>query len=194
MRVIRTEMYFEPQDVKGFDGYTRRRPPRGPRGEDEQPGLAFAWFRTDAMIDRADIENIKAFRSLRPDQPDYPDLHQIRGLLDLFLRDAVDPDFLRIPRDDLLENPSIVDYLLDQEIVMEHSPPFSISLKGVLDRANTPMWIGTLVGFSAAPWDHPVLLLLTVPGGIIAVSSARGIGSAMESGLQKAMKRLFDGR
>jgi hypothetical protein len=146
------------------------------------------------MIDRADIENIKAFRPLRPDQPDYPNLHQIRGLLDLFLRDEPDQRFLRIPPDDLLENPSIVNYLLDQEIVMEHSPPFSISLKGVLDRANTPMWIGTLVGFSAAPWDHPVLLLLTVPGGIIAVSSARGIGSAMESGLQKAMKRLFDGR
>lgn len=193
MRVIRTEMYFEQPDVRGFGGY-RRRPPSGPRSEEQQPGIAFAWFRTDAMIDRADIENIKAFRPLRPEQPDFPNRNQIRGLLDLFLRDGDEPEFLRIPRDDLLENPSIVDYLLDQEIVMEHSPPFSISLKGVLDSANTPIWIGTLVGFGAAPWDHPILLLLTVPGGIIAVSSARGIGRAMESGLQKAMKRLFDGR
>jgi hypothetical protein len=53
------------------------------------------------------------------------------------------------------------------------------------------MWIGTFIGSEIAR-DHPVLLLVTVPGGIIVVSSALGIGAAMQAGLNKAIQRLFD--
>lgn len=53
------------------------------------------------------------------------------------------------------------------------------------------MWIETFLGFTAAR-DSPVLLFLTVPAGIIIVSSALGIGAAMQAGLGKAVKRLFD--
>ena len=189
MRVIRTELYFEPQDVSAFMGY--RRPRFAPRERDaEYPGVAFAWFRTPLPVDPAETPSI--LRPIRRRQSLEVTREQISGILDLFVRDADEGGFLRIPSDGSLENRRIVDFILDQEIVMERSPPFSISLKGVLDKANPPMWIGTMVGFGAALWDHPVLRLLTVCGGIIAVSSARGIGAALESGLQKTMKRLFN--
>ncbi len=73
---------------------------------------------------------------------------------------------------------------------MENSPPFSFSLKVLLDKANTPLWIGTFIG-GAAAWGHPVLLFVTVPGGIIVISSASGIGRAMDAGLNRALDRLF---
>lgn len=188
MRVLCTHMYFDEDDVSGYEGMFHRRRP--PFSEEKNPGVAFAFFRTEGVLTPEDINNLKAFRPLREDS-DLPRKEQIRGLLDLFIRDGDELQFLRIPNDSSLENRNLVDFLLQQEIVMEHSPPFSISLRGVIDSANTPVWIGTLAGFGAG-WEHPVLLLLTVPGGIIAVASARGIGQALEMGLNKFPKRLLD--
>jgi hypothetical protein len=183
-------MYFDEKDVNAFDGFHWRRERFSE--DDKNPGVAFAFFRTQTTIDPIEAENLKAFKPIRAEDPIRPTKDQIRGILDLFILDADERAFVRIPNDGSLENRGIVDFVLSQEIVMEHSPPFSISLKGVIDSTNIPVWIGTLVGFGAAGWDHPVLLLLTVPGGIIAVSSARGIGRAMEMGLNKHLKRLLD--
>jgi len=52
-------------------------------------------------------------------------------------------------------------------------------------------WIGTYLGWSVAS-DRSVLLFITVPGGIIIVSSAIGLASALAAGLSKSVKRLFD--
>jgi hypothetical protein len=191
MRIIRTELYFDDDQVAGYEPY-RRRPPR--EGTGKNSGVAFLWIRRE-NDDLLDIENSKEFRPLRGPRSAAPEgdvgSNEIRGILDLFIRDADEQGFLRIPSTTSIENRNIIEFVLGQEIVMERSPPFSISFKALLDYKNSPMWIGTFIGSDIA-WDHPVLLFLTVPGGIIVVSSALGIGAAMQAGLNKAIKRLFD--
>ena len=91
-----------------------------------------------------------------------------------------------------IENPHIVDQILNEGIAIERPPLFSISFKALLDTKNSPMWTGTSIGIGAA-WDRPVLLLITVPSGIVIASSAVGIGNAMQAGLNEVIKRLFDG-
>jgi hypothetical protein len=80
-----------------------------------------------------------------------------------------------------LKNPAIVDYILTQPIVIERSPPFHVTLKGLITTTNLPVWIGTYMGWSVVP----------APGGIIIVSSATGLANALSSGLSTSVKRLF---
>ena len=102
--------------------------------------------------------------------------------------DAEEYEFLRPERS--LKNPAIVDYILTQPIVIERSPPFHVNLKGLITTTSLPVWIGTYLGWSVVP-DHSILLFITVPGGIIIVSSAAGLANALSSGLSSAVKRLF---
>jgi hypothetical protein len=191
MRIIRTEMYFDEEQVRGYEPF-RSRPPR--EGSGKNPGVAFLWIKGE-VDGLPDIENSKDFEPLpgrRAGQPDGEALtDQVRGILDLFIKDSGERDFLRIPSASRLENRALVDFILEQDIVMEHSPPFAISFKALLNTKNSPLWIGTYIGAEMA-WDHPLLMILTVPSGIIVVSSALGIGTAMQAGLNKAIKRLFD--
>jgi hypothetical protein len=169
----------------------RSRSPRGGEAE-KNPGLGFLWIQHDGD-DLLELHSYREFRSFRPGRKSFVDIDDIKGILDLFIRDAAERKFLRIPPEGRLSNRNLVDFALEQPIVMEHSPPFSISFKALLDQKNSPMWIGTFIGADMA-WDHPVLLLITVPSGIIVVSSALGIGAAMQAGLNKAVKRFFDSR
>jgi len=102
--------------------------------------------------------------------------------------DAEEFEFSRPERS--LKNPTIVDYVLTQPIVIERSPPVHINLKGLITATNLPVWIGTYMGWSVVP-DHSILLFITVPGGIIIVSSAAGLANALSSGLSTSVKRLF---
>ena len=191
MRIFRTEMYFDEEQLTGYEPF-RRRPPR--EGSGKNPGVAFLWIKAEGD-DLVDIENSKSFQRL-PRAPVPPPsgealTDQVRGILDLFIKDSDERGFSRIPSGSALENRALVDFVLAQDIVMERSPPFAISFKALLDTKNSPLWIGTYIGADMA-WGHPVLMILTVSGGIIVVSSALGIGSAMQAGLNKAIKRLFD--
>jgi hypothetical protein len=186
MRVVTTWLYFDGDQVRGYEGYRAR----GGYDDEKNPGVAFAWFAGDTS-NIPDFSVYKVFRPRSLDPPVHPERDQIRGILDLFVRDADERRFFRIPRDAAVENGDIVDFILHQGIVIERSPPILVTLKGVLTNSNSPLWIGTFVG-SAAAWDHPTLLLITVPSGIIAVSSAQGIATALQGGLNRAIKRLFD--
>ena len=183
MRVVTTSMYFEYDDVRGYQGYRRR---LHLEDRDRNPGISLAWFAGDTAHP-PDFSNYKIFQSIEfPFRPDF-----VKGALDLFVRDVHEPGFLQVPPDNLLENPRIIDFVFNEGIVIERSPPILISLKGLLNNTNSPLWIGSFAG-SMAAWDHPMLLLITVPGGILAVSSAYGIATALQGGLNKAIKRLFD--
>lgn len=192
MRIIRTELYFDEDQVSGYEMF-RSRPPR--RGEAEKnPGVAFLWIkREDGNL--LEFDGSKDFRPIRRSRsqghPGNAASDEVRGIIELFIRDADEDGFLRIPSDIRLENRALVDFVLAQQVVMEHSPPFSIAFKALLDQKNSPMWIGTFIG-TGAGWERPVLLFITVPVGIIVVSSALGIGAAMQAGLNKSIKRLFD--
>jgi hypothetical protein len=89
-----------------------------------------------------------------------------------------------------MKNEQAVDYVLSQPFVVERSPPIHLTLRGLITATNLPIWIGTYMGWSVVP-DHSVLLFITVPGGIIIVSSAAGLANALGAGLSKSVKRLF---
>lgn len=182
MRGLSTWMYFDNDQIKG--NMERRRP----RGEESEPGIGVAWFagETSSLMP---ISNLKIFREL-------PGAHQelslnvelLRNYLDLFLVDANEFEFDRPERS--LKNPEVVEYLLSEPFVVERSPPAHLSLKGLITSTNLPVWIGSYMGWSIVP-EHSVLLFITVPGGIIVVSSATGLASALAAGLNRSVKRLF---
>jgi hypothetical protein len=177
-------MYFDSSEIRHERPFRR---PRGPDGELDL-GIGVAWFGGGTTTAK-DIDNLKIFRrrpGARVEEPLTEEL--LRDCLDLFLADAEDIEFSRPERS--VKNPDIVDYLLTQPIVIERSPSISITLKGLLTSTNLPVWIGTYMGWSVVP-EHSVLLFITVPGGIIVVSSAAGLAQALGTGLSKSVKRLF---
>ena len=186
MRVLTTWMYFDRSQVR--EGEPRRF--RGRPAEEIEPGIGVAWFAGETSNLMEPIHNLKAFRPLRGHREREEPLTEesLRNYVDLFLMDADEFEFDRPERS--MKNEQIVEYLLDQPIVIERSPPFHITLRGLITATNLPIWIGTYMGWSVAP-DHSVLLFITVPGGIIVVSSAIGLASALGAGLSTSVKRLF---
>lgn len=185
MRIITTWMYFDPSQIQSDGKYRRRRG----RGEDIEPGIGIAWCAGDTTS-LMPISNLKIFREFPVKDSDFNE-QVLRSYIDAFLVDEDDYDFIRPDRS--IKNPAIVDYVLSQKFVIERSPPDLLSLKGAITKTNLPVWIGTYMGWSAVP-DHSVLLFISVPGGIIIVSSAIGLANALAARINKSVKRLFDNR
>ncbi len=185
MRVIRTEMYFD--DVNGAS----RRPRSWMRGmdrEEKNHGIAFAWFRSDEL-GPFDIKSQKAFR-VREITVD-----QVQPALDVLLRD-VDGWDIELADERLTEpiqNANIIDFIYEAAVVLEQSPPEAVRFKDLLKRTNAPIYVGTFMGASLS-YDHPALLIITIPVGIIVVGSALGIAEAMAAGLNKRVQQMFDRR
>ena len=184
MRILTTWMYFDSSQVTAEPPWRERR--RG-RGEEPEPGIGIAWCAGDTA-ELMSVSNLKVFRTLPGPEREEFNEEIFRNYLDAFLMDAEEHEFLRPERS--LKNPAIVDYILTQPIVIERSPPFHVTLKGLITTTNLPVWIGTYMGWSVVP-EHSVLLFITVPGGIIIVSSATGLANALSSGLSTSVKRLF---
>jgi hypothetical protein len=182
MRVIRTEIYFD--DVNGASRRPRSRM-RGSREDKYNHGLAFAWFRSDEP-GPFDIKNVKAF-SVKEIA-----LDQVRPILDALLRDRDGRD---IELDEGLfaeriENPDLIDFIYKQTIILEQSPPEAVRFKDLLKRTNAPIYAGTFMG-AGLSHDYPALMIITIPLGIIVVSSALGVADAMAAGLNKRVKEMF---
>jgi hypothetical protein len=186
MRVLSTWMYFDSSQVTVEPPFSR---PRG-RGEEQEPGIGVAWFAGD-IATLMPFSNLKILRPLPGVETDALTEDFLRSYVDLFLMDANEYEFGRPERS--LKNPNVVDYIITQPIVIERSPPFHITLKGLITSTNLPVWIGTYMGWSVAP-EHSVLLFITVPGGIIVVSSATGLASALAAGLSRSVRRLFSAK
>ena len=186
MRVLTTWMFFDEKEVTGDQRFRRDRG----RGEEPEPGIGVGWFAGDTTTLMSPIDKLKVFRPLRRPRNRQEALSEslLRDCVDLFLIDA--PEFEFDLGERSIKNPDIVDYVLTQPIVIERSPPFTISLKGLLTSTNLPVWIGTYMGWSVAP-EHSVFLFITIPGGIIIVSSAAGLANALSAGLNKSVRRLF---
>lgn len=88
-----------------------------------------------------------------------------------------------------LRNKEIVDYLLRQEIIIERSPPETVSLMSLLSHG-THVGIGSLLGYTIAGGDIP-LMCLTVPAGVMVMGAAAGVSNGLKSGLQKTIEKLF---
>lgn len=204
MRIIRTEIYFD-EEIPNYSPL--HAPTRAEEFGTPIPGISFLWIKGDVQ-DFLDISEIHEFSSLPRYFSEQDDgiskqddgeiyAREISIILDLFLIDAESLIFSTV---DLFKytfhHPKLVDVLLSSEVVMERSPPFSLSLKTIIDSKNAPLWIGTYLGIEAAKIlpAYPILLFLTVPGGIIIVSSAHGIATAMQNGLTKVIGRFFKTR
>jgi hypothetical protein len=177
-------MYFDSSQITAEPPWRGRR--RG-RGEEPELGIGVAWCEGDTTT-LMSVSNLKAFRPFPGLGREEFNEEVFRSYLDAFLMDTEEFEFSRPERS--LKNPNVVDYLLTQPIVIERSPPIHVSLKGLISATNLPVWIGTYMGWSVIP-DHSVLLFITVPGGIIIVSSAAGLANALSSGLSTSVKKLF---
>jgi hypothetical protein len=78
---------------------------------------------------------------------------------------------------------------LEIEVVIERSPPIALPLSKLLAKA-PGVAIGTFIGYQIGA-EHPMIMLASVPGGILAVSSAIGISKALERGLHMKVEALF---
>ncbi|MEK7994426.1 MAG: hypothetical protein AAB403_11540 [Planctomycetota bacterium] len=184
MRVIRTEMYFD--EVDGVNRSGRRSLMRD--REEKNYGLAFAWFRGDDP-GPFDIPNFKAFRVREIAIDDVP------RALDALLRevDGRDLELNRERFDEDARNPQIVNFVYEQSIILEQSPPQAVLFKDILKKTNGKLYVGTFMGIGAS-YDYPALMFVTIPLGIIVVGSAMDVSEAMGAGLNKVVKRMFDRR
>lgn len=191
MRVLTTWMYFDQSQLQIDESSRPRRSYRRNNSDDESDlGIGVAWFAGDTSS-MMPILNVKAFRPIpgrRSIEGEPISIEQLRTYLNLFLMDADEYEFIEKSLSE--KNSAVVSYLLEQPIVIERSPPITITLKGLMSSTNLPMVIGTYLGWEVAP-DRSVLLFITVPGGILIVSSAFGLATALAAGLSKSVKRLF---
>jgi hypothetical protein len=177
MRVLRTEMYFPEDQI--FDLNRRR------TSHADNPGLGFAWLRTETRPHGID-EQLLEHRWFDREQ------RVAMGFLDYAIRGHE----RRFPSPNIGDfgsvlNPGIIRFVMDGEIVLENSPPEAVTFRSLLTKA-PGVAIGTYVGMKAAG-DTTMLMLLTVPTGIIVCSSAIGVSKALEKGLNKAVEKLIKG-
>ena len=78
---------------------------------------------------------------------------------------------------------------MDADIVIEQSPPSWQTFKAPASKS-PGIGIGTFIGFQWAG-THPELMIITVPIGILVVSSAIGVSEALKKGLNKKVEALF---
>jgi hypothetical protein len=176
MRVLRTEMYFSRDQIT--DLYLRN------RGNARNPGLSFAWFQAGGSTEGLHEE-------LLADRIFYREEGTAAAFLDHVLRgfDKRLP-FLFIADPLRLANRGIIEQVMNDAIIIENSPPEAVPLRSLIARA-PGVAIGTFIGIAAARNYSPLLMFLTVPGGILVCSSAIGISKALEKGLNQRIEKLI---
>jgi hypothetical protein len=172
MRVIQTEMYFDPRDIEGLASGSHP----------DNPGLAFAWFGSDAH----GVANPRELPGFIPVVDDHND---IDSFLSLSAQGAVGRQALGQLDATTVLNRRIVDFVLIQPVVIERSPPLAVPFKELVGK-NAHVVIGTYMGVSIAG-DDPLLMLISVSGGIIVIGSAIAVSTALAKGINKAIEKLF---
>jgi hypothetical protein len=171
MRVIRTEMYFEPKDV----GFTLL----------EKPNVSVAWIggEVDPGVAKQDVTvgNLTL---------DSVGVASIERKVAEVVRQSLAGRYPVTAQAELMA--PVVDFVLSASIVVEHSPPSHTTLNEIVAAAKgkSPQVLGALLGYVAGE-PHGLLLLITVPLGMLIVSSASGISRALEEGLHEVVKRIF---
>ncbi len=174
MRVIRTEFYFDSTDLVAVDGI------KTPKF----PGISVAWFKGRHAKSLGRKEAAASDEAMLGFQ--FDPLFQKRVFLDAALYDLAAPD---LPGG--VRNERIVNYLLDQDVVVERSPPVMETLRSLLTHG-TNVSIGSYMGYALAGGDIP-LMFITVPAGVIVMGAAIGVSTGLKNGLQRTVERLFAG-
>lgn len=176
MRVIRTEMYFDPVFVKGK--------------LQKNPGIDAGWFRVEDA-DPPTADDIKGI--LDPKNPiirpkDAKEIFEI--FIDLAIQNVPSP----FANDVLLKgewsvvNREVVLSVLNSEIVSEGSPLEWLPIEKL--KASAAVVIGTFIGYGVADGNYP-LMFITIPAGIVVIGSAIGVSRGLENGLNQYIQGLF---
>jgi hypothetical protein len=71
-----------------------------------------------------------------------------------------------------IRNADAILRVLSEPVVIEQSPPDWVTLTDLLKNAASPTQIGVYVGIAAALPVNPLLMLITVPAGILLVGTS----------------------
>lgn len=180
MRVLRTELYFDEME------------PWGSGGEDTSltPGIAAAFFKIPD--EPQDPNHREIIESLLADLEWIDDSHREREYWS-FVSGAIMNRFFSASWEEEVSYPEMVSAALNAPVVIENSRTTTLPLGTLLSKA-PGVAIGTFVGIQAAGLDGGPLMLLTVPGGILAVSSAIVISRILEQGFNRYISRRFPRR
>jgi hypothetical protein len=142
-------------------------------------GIAVAWIKADTS--KLSLSELDSFNSIEQFDGKVDDDQLIR-----FLGAAIQETVQLTPKIEE-QNLALVVSLLNEEIVVQSSPVDAIPLGKLLGGA-TAASIGTGVGVLAAG-GNPLLMIVTIPAGIIIIGSAIGISKGLENGLRVAVER-----
>jgi hypothetical protein len=188
MRIIRTEMYFEREGILQELMQSNR-------------GIAVCWIGVPGQNEQTlmkllhELKDERNFAELAFDLPtdrlfeNFVSAALTRDTTELNVGELHDPQFQ-------IGSAAELTFALDQNIVIEQSPPTTVKLKE-LAKKSPGILIGSYVGMEAAGDAH-ALLFMTVPLGIVIVGSAIGISEGIPQGLnqliQKKIKSLSKAR
>jgi len=186
MRILQTEFVFDQDEVRESGLATVA----------EFPAVSCAWFKLaneDPSRPTAAVRRLQPGQIMAFSEGEFAPLvevvsdEDVRRFLDGCLYDAV---YSASERPGDVRNPRIVDFLLEQTIVLEESPPKAVPFKSLIGGGSI-MSIGAAVGYALTPTGFPLLLLITIPTGIIVVGSAAGVATALQHGLHEMVKKKF---
>jgi hypothetical protein len=171
MRVIRTTIYFNDieleQESLSFDH-----------------NVEFAWFNTG----NTNIAKLSFVNSLVDEARSH-----VPRFLDIVIQGSELRNFIERIHNVRIANPGLVQEILEAGVVIERSPPESVTFASLL-RGASSVTIGTLLGDGVAGGSYP-LMFVTIPFGIIVIGSAIGISKGLQDGLQRevarSVKRMF---
>lgn len=88
-------------------------------------------------------------------------------------------------------NGSFVDHVLNQEIVLERSPPDSLPLLNLLAKGSY-FTLGSFLGYKVGG-DSAWIMCFSVPGGVIAMGAAMGVAKGLYNGLSRLIEHGIAG-
>jgi hypothetical protein len=178
LRVIRTELYFNPLEIKW----------QFPELIISNPGISAAFFRCDPK--NFDLDKVISFTIFNTREGGTA--REVGAFLDTALQNAPFPREHHLLEYRVL-NVGPIEKVHNSEIIIEHSPPEGIPFHKLLSGASI-VTVGTYVGVGALGSGGGPLLFLTVPAGILVVGAAAAIVLAFAKGLTYAMERAMRAR
>jgi hypothetical protein len=191
-RVIRTELYFDPLEIKW----------RLPERVIGTPGISFLFYHGDSSNLKQTIMGTAftyppEFNMLRYSEGFFPFLPpppqelsrtEIRAFVDGALQNDT-YGFYRGSAETYTElNTALIDQIFQTPIIVENSPPEAIPFHQLMSKPSI-LVIGTFLGMQVSGLTE--LLFLTAPAGIIVVGSAVSVVRAIDRGLNHYVDRMF---
>jgi hypothetical protein len=177
MRVIRTDLYLD-QRLGNY--------PFAPAISPIAKAISTAWFQSDdkeVKVSSGDLRDI-IFSMTIPVPRKEAEFKE-------FLTECLQEGFRGRYLEELgfRASEEEVEEAYKMEVVLERSPPVTMPLSQLMTQS-PGIAIGTYVGLQIGP-DHSPMMLVSVVGGILAVSSAIGVARALEKGLQDRVATLL---